>query len=244
MTTFNLKLPLITKQNAQPVGPRIDQLSKSLSDNQIVDNFTAMCDEMGYTVLTARVDRSNNKQPRLHVKVHPHGQPSEVREFSPNLAGRSANVVITFIYQGERYVLIRQQDKCGYLNVISVPGGHKNLLSENHLTETADRETHEEVGGIKIPNGTQIFVEKNETVSAPNAATNADKTVIYDIPEDKVKSTIDAIDPSKWGTSLLKDAVNLVNHGSASIAVKTAALHFFCPGMIEGTTSIKGEASA
>ncbi len=214
----------------------VNSLHKDLSDDEILANYNSLAFDAGYTVIKSSIDRTNQMAPSLSVSVHPHGNSDNTRNFTILLLANTANIGVVFAKDGENYLLVRVQDKAGYLQAVSVPGGHKEL-ADSDISETARRELMEEVGGVKIPAGSKTWVGDCTSVSLCNNATNTDTEALIWVNPNNAEEFINSIDWNTWSAVRVKDAPAVVTHGSSK-PVALSALVFEFGGTIAGTFGI------
>lgn len=201
----------------------VNRLHKDLPDEKIREAYSHLAEEKGYCVVSSRIDRANGVAPSLHVQVHPKGKSTQVRNFTILLLANTANVGVVFPYEGENYLLVRVQDKAGYLSAVSVPGGHAELFDSN-IEDTAKRELLEEVNGIHIPKGSKFWVGECTSVSLCNNATNTDTESMIWIKSCDTDAFVQSIDWGKWNAVKVMDAPRVLTHGSSKPVGLTAAL--------------------
>lgn len=210
------------------------KLHGSLSDQQIQENYRELAGNLNYSVISVIIDRQNQYAPLLVAHVHPTDRPNDQRVFSYVLLGPAANIGLIIKVNGENHILVRNQDKGASINVLAVPGGRAEFC-DSDITDTAVRELSEEVGGVKIPSGSKVWVSNNNVVPVANNAATTDTTVLIWINDEQSKTTMGEIDPKKWKTMPVAKAASMVDHGPSNRAAMAAYI-FQLGGTIEGKT--------
>lgn len=213
-------------------------LMPKMADETLESNLKGLVNVQGYELCSCSINRSNKHAPSMTYSTKSPEEAGPTKTFTLVLTGPSANIAVVVEKNGEKHVMLRRQQKSSTTELWCVPGGHGELVDAGNIKVTALRELSEEAGGIYIPEGTSIWIDKMAVVSVANNVSTTDTTVIMTIQDKDAKAFIQEVDESKWTLIPLSEAVSVVEHGPSNRAVRNAYI-FDLGGNLAGETIIR-----